>query len=169
MDDDAELANRASQGDMRAFTALVTRHEQRLRGFLARVAGPDRADDLAQDAFVKAWHFAGRFQGTGPYAAWLLRIGWRTFLDDQRARQRSPVVDMVAPERADPVDPDAVLDAGRVLGALDADERACLVLCLGQGWSHAEAADILGMPLGTLKSRLTRATRRARAMLEVPT
>lgn len=166
MNDDAALAAEAGRGDVRAFSVLVARHERRLRAFLARVAGPARADDLAQEAFLRAWRHRARHQGTGSYAAWLLRIGWRAFLDAERARARDRTADAPPPDRPAPGDPDAAVDAARVLAVLDPDERACLVLCLGQGWSHSEAAAILDMPLGTLKSRLARATRRARAMLE---
>ena len=166
MDDDGELAARAGRDDARAFSLLVARHERRLRAFLARVAGPGRADDLAQEAFLRAWRHRARFDGTGAYAGWLLRIGWRVFLDAERTRARDRVVAVEPPDRPAPGHPDDAIDVARMLGALDPAERACLVLCVGQGWSHAEAAVILDMPLGSLKSRLARATRRARAMLE---
>ena len=166
MDDDAELAARAARDDDRAFSVLVSRHERRLRAFLARVAGPGRTDDLAQEAFLRAWRFRARFDGTGGYAGWLLRIGWRVFLDAERARARHRIAAIDPPDRPAPGYPDDAIDIARALAALDPAERACLVLCVGQGWSHAEAAAILDMPLGSLKSRLARATRRARAMLE---
>jgi RNA polymerase sigma-70 factor (ECF subfamily) len=65
-----------------------------------------------------------------------------------------------------PSSPSAKVDVETLFAALDPDERAPLALCLGQGWSHAEAAEILAIPLGTLKSRLTRATAKCRKMLE---
>ena len=72
-EEDRILAVRAAAGDAAAFTLLVRKHERQVRAFLARVAGHD-AEDLAQEAFVKAWRTAGHFRGEGSYAGWLLRI-----------------------------------------------------------------------------------------------
>src|SRR3546814_3024122 len=69
------------------FQLLVLRHEGQLRAFLARVAGSD-ADDLAQEAFVRAWQRAGDYRGQGSYAAWVMGIGWRIFLDQRRTTRR---------------------------------------------------------------------------------
>src|SRR3546814_14577623 len=69
------------------FQLLVLRHEGRLRAFLARVAGSD-ADDLAQEAFVRAWQRAGDYRGQGSYAAWVMGIGWRIFLAQRRTTRR---------------------------------------------------------------------------------
>ncbi len=170
-EDDIALNQRAASGDRRAFAVLVGRHEARLRGFLARVAGVDAADDLAQEAFLRAWRNAARFRGDGGYRGWLFAIGWRVFIDSTRraridhatATPWTPHADLVVP-----ADADARVDAARLLAALDPLERACVILCHGQGWSHSEAAAILNMPLGSLKSRLARAVRRCDAMLNDP-
>ena len=166
-DEDA-LPRLAAQGDRRAFATLVRLHEARVRGFLARLAGRQAADDLAQETFLRAWRHASRFAGTGSYAAWLLAIAWRAFLDDQRRyrAERSGLSGVaVEPEDHHP-DPAAKIDVDRLFALLDPDERACLALCLGQGWSYHEAAEILAIPLGTLKSRLSRATSKCRRMLD---
>lgn len=138
-----------------------------MRTFLARVAGTQAADDLAQETFLRAWRNAGNFRGTGSYAGWLLAIGWRVFLD-ARKRQRLELDrrdEMAIP--APPIeDPLARMDVEKLMAALDPEERASVTLCLGQGWSHGEAAEILGIPLGTLKSRVARATAKCRAMLD---
>jgi RNA polymerase sigma factor (sigma-70 family) len=160
IDDDA-LAARAAAGDAAAFALLVRRHEARVRGFLRRVAGPEQADDLAQEAFLKAWRGARGYRGPGSYPGWLLRIAWRGFLDARR-RRGDPAMAVDAPL---PPAVDARIDVSRVLAALSAEERACLVLCLGQGYSHADAASILDLPLGTVKSRVARAAAKARALL----
>lgn len=165
--DDFELSSKAARGDRRAFSGLVRRHEAKVRTFLARVAGTQAADDLAQETFLRAWRNAGNFRGTGSYAGWLLAIGWRVFLD-ARKRQRLELDrrdEMAIP--APPIeDPLARMDVEKLMAALDPEERASVTLCLGQGWSHGEAAEILGIPLGTLKSRVARATAKCRAMLD---
>jgi len=165
--DDFELSSKAAQGDRRAFSALVRRHEARVRAFLVRTAGRDAADDLAQETFLRAWRNAGRFRGTGSYTGWLLAIAWYVFLDSSK-RQRMEIgrrraLDL-APASASE-DPLAKMDVEKLMAALDPEERASLALCLGQGCSHGEAAEILGVPLGTLKSRVARATAKCRAML----
>lgn len=138
-----------------------------MRTFLARTAGTEAADDLAQETFLRAWRNAGNFRGTGSYAGWLLAIGWRVFLDaSKRQRVESGRGNAAAPAPTSSTeDPLAKMDVEKLMAALDPEERACLVLCLGQGWSHGEAARILGIPLGTLKSRVARATTKCRTML----
>lgn len=168
-EDDATLNRYAAQGDQRAFSALVLRHEARLRGFLRRLAGADIADDLAQEALLRAWRRAQQYDGRGRYEAWLLGIGWRVFLDARRTERAQQAIrrDMgdlhIAASACHPGD--AALDVERMLMALDPADRGALLLCVGQGWSHGEAAAIMGLPLGTVKTRVARAQRLARAML----
>ena len=145
----------------------MLRHEGRLRAFLSRAAGSD-ADDLAQEAFVRAWQRAGEYRGQGSYAAWVMGIGWRLFLDQRRtARRREGLAaDGDAPAPHEPHGAsDAAIDAGRLLAGLSAQECAALTLCLGHGWSHGEAADILGVPLGTLKSLVLRGRAKAQKLI----
>lgn len=166
-DEDWALNQRVARGDRAAFQLLVLRHEGRLRAFLARAAGCD-ADDLAQETFVRAWQRAGEYRGQGSYAAWIMGIGWRLFLDQRRtARRRQGLA--AGDEAETSTDPrpasDASIDADRLLGALSAQERAALTLCLGHGWSHGEAAEIMGLPLGTLKSLVLRGRAKAQKMI----
>lgn len=165
-EEDWALNQRVVGGDRAAFQLLVLRHEGRLRAFLARAAGND-ADDLAQEAFVRAWQRAGDFRGQGSYAAWVMGIGWRLFLDQRRtARRREGLATGEA--HVDATDPrpasDAAIDADRLLAALSVQERAALTLCFGHGWSHGEAAGIMGVPLGTLKSLVLRGRAKAQKM-----
>lgn len=145
----------AAGGDLDAFTSLVRRHESAVRAFVARTAGRDRADDIAQETFVKAWRKAGAYSGTGSYRAWLFGIAWNQFLSAQRRqRPEDPLDDRDMPA---PSSEDARIDAARALASLEPRERAAAQLCFGYGHSHAEAAGILGLPLGTLKSVVARA------------
>lgn len=166
--DDATLNARAANGDRKAFAILVARHEARLRGFLRRVAGPADADDLAQDSFVRAWERAAQFDASGSYAAWLIRIGWHLFLDERRRvvsreARHSAAADLAPGTSAR--DDNTRLDLNAALERLAPQARAAIVLCDGQGWTHGEAADLLDLPLGTLKSLITRGKAKLRDYL----
>ena len=153
---DEALARSAARGDTAAFDALVRRHERVVRGFLARLAGHERADDLAQETFLAAWTKASAFTGEGRYKGWLMRIAWRTFLMDARGRSRRLPEHRgtgQAPEPADRADAERDLIVEDALARLREEDRAAVVLCLVLGHSHSEAAQILDMPLGTLKTR----------------
>jgi RNA polymerase sigma factor (sigma-70 family) len=159
-DEDLALSRRAAAGDSAAFAMLVEQYERPLRAFLARTMGADVADDIAQDAFLKAWRAAGQYDGRARYSTWLTSIAWRCRLDSLRRERRHEVADL---------DAHAMPASGEVddmLARLSEKERAALVLCEGHGWTHAEAAQLLAMPLGTLKSTVARAKAKCRAMWE---
>jgi RNA polymerase sigma-70 factor (ECF subfamily) len=146
----------------------VETHERRLRAFLVQLAGPDAGDELAQDTFLKAWQSLPAFRGESAFSSWLCAIGWRLFVDDRR-RRRSEGRKREAPaELAESVQSPVAgerLDLERALARLEPIERAALVLCDGHGWSHSEAARILRIPLGTLKSLVSRGKRKCREHL----
>lgn len=144
------------------------RHEARLRAFIGRLAGPAIGDELAQEAFLRAWTHARDYRGEGRYASWLTGIGWRLFLDHHKREARRQRLTLAAPEASehDTRDPGARLDLERLLAQLDPRECAALILCDGHGWSHSEAADILAIPLGTLKSLVARAKAKLQAHIE---
>jgi RNA polymerase sigma-70 factor (ECF subfamily) len=160
-DEDLALSRRAAAGDSAAFAMLVEKHERALRGFLARTFGPDVADDVAQEAFLKAWRAAGQYDGRARYSTWLTRIAWRCRIDAlRRERAAAPAEDREAHAAA------PSLEVDDMLARLSENERASLVLCEGHGWTHVEAAELLGLPLGTLKSIVARAKAKCRAMWE---
>lgn len=159
-DEDLALARRAAGGDSAAFTMLVEKYERPLRAFLARTFGADVADDIAQEAFIKAWRAAGQYDGRARFSTWLTRVAWRCRLDALR-KERRPEVDQ-EDMHARP----ATGEVDDMLARLSESERASLVLCEGHGWTHVEAAELLGMPLGTLKSTVARAKARCRDMWE---
>ncbi|HEX8238107.1 MAG TPA: RNA polymerase sigma factor [Allosphingosinicella sp.] len=165
---DEALAAAAARGEGAAFEQLVRRHERVVRGFLARLAGSNRADDLAQETFLTAWTKASAFTGEGRYKGWLMRIAWRTFLMDARGRSRRlPAYAGTgeAPEQADRGDAERDLIVEDALARLKPEDRAAVVLCLVLGHSHGEAAQILDMPLGTLKTRVARGSARLLELL----
>jgi RNA polymerase sigma-70 factor (ECF subfamily) len=165
---DAVLCRRAAAGDAGAFRLLVETHERRLRAFLAQLAGPDLGDELAQEAFLKAWQSLPAFRGDALFSSWLCAIGWRLFVDHQRRQRSEGRKRAAAAELAETVQAPAAgerLDLARALAGLDPVERAALVLCEGHGWSHGEAARILRIPLGTLKGAVRRAKQKCREQL----
>ena len=159
-EEDLALSRRAAGGDGAAFAMLVEKYERPLRAFLARTFGADVAEDIAQDAFIKAWRAAGQYDGGARYSTWLTRIAWRCRLDALRKERRIEV------EQDDAHTPIATGEVDDMLARLSESERASLVLCEGHGWTHIEAAELLGMPLGTLKSTVARAKGKCRAMWE---
>jgi RNA polymerase sigma factor (sigma-70 family) len=152
------------------FEALVREHQSRVRSQLRRLTRGDAAlaDDLAQDTFVLAWRHVGSFRGDARVSTWLYRIAYNTFLAHVRsAREHEPLDE----ERADAPLPDAShevvqrIDIERALAALPEPERVALIHCFQLDLSHAEAAEVLGWPLGTLKSHVARGKARLRERL----
>ena len=166
---DELLAAAAARGDAAAVERLVRRHERVVRGFLARLApGGGRSEDLAQETFLTAWSKAAGFSGEGSYRGWLMRIAWTVFLMDVRQRgRRLPAYAGTGalPEPADRGDVERDLIVEDALGRLGEADRAAVLLCLVLGHSHREAAEILDMPLGTLKTRVARGSARLLELL----
>lgn len=148
----------AAAGDRRAFQQLVLRHEARLRAFLDRVAGTAEGDDIAQEAFLRAWQRAADHRGEGSWFSWVAGIAWRLFLDRRRrdARRTATMATADMGEGTAPAETGASVDLARLFAALSHQERAAMTLCLGHGYSHEEAAAILRLPLGTVKSLVLR-------------
>ena len=155
---DADLVAAARRGSQRAFQQLVERHQQAVRGFLRRAcADPGDADDLAQETFLAAWSSLWNYRGGASFRSWLCAIAWKKTLTLQRGRGRERRrYDALGETEPSEVCPDARLDLASALGALPAEQRAAVALCLGGEFSHAEAADALGLPLGTIKSHVQR-------------
>jgi RNA polymerase sigma-70 factor (ECF subfamily) len=163
---DAALVGRVlADDDRRAFAALVLRHQSRIRTLLRRLCAGDhaRAEDLAQETFLRAHRRLDTWRGQARFATWLHRIAWNVFVSDAR---RLP-----APEPPEPDPPPGVErvearhDLERALAFLRPEERAALALAYGQDLSHEEAAAVLGWPLGTLKTHIARGKERLRRIL----
>lgn len=157
---DAPLVRAARAGSQAAFGRLVERHQQGLRAFLRRAAGAD-ADDVAQEAFVTAWATLGRLRDDGGFRSWLYGIAWRKALTLIRSAARSARRDHDWTrerdgDRAAGLAAEDRLALEAAIATLAPDQRAAVTLCLANGWSHGEAADALGLPLGTIKSHVAR-------------
>jgi RNA polymerase sigma-70 factor (ECF subfamily) len=174
--DDAALVSRIREGSERAFNLLIDRHQQAVRGFLRRLlASPADADDIAQETFLAVWEGAGQYRGGSSVRSWLCAIAWRKAKSAQRSwfRQRARETDWQAegagPGPDDGASPEDRLAVRKALMALPIEQRAAVALCLAEGFSHAEAAEALGAPLGTVKSHVTRGRERLLETLnEIP-
>jgi RNA polymerase sigma factor (sigma-70 family) len=155
---DESLVAAAQAGSSEAFSRLVERHQRAVRGFLRRACGDwALADDLAQDTFLAAWPRIGRLKAGASVRAWLCGIAYRKHLTARRSAGRSRARDAAyEAERTLPA-PGALddrLTLETVMAELPPDQRACVALCLAGDFSHAEAAEALGLPLGTVKSHV---------------
>lgn len=172
-DDDAALIGEIRDGSERAFNVLIDRHQQAVRAFLRRLlSDASEADDMAQETFIVAWTQPGSYRGSSGVRSWLFGIAWRKAKGAQRAWfRRRARDDAWATDMTEQVvassSPDEVL-VSRALDTLPAEQRAAVLLCLTAGASHAEAAEILGAPLGTVKSHVARGKARLLAALGGP-
>ncbi len=156
---EAELVAAAQAGGAPAFSRLVELHQQAVRGFVRRLCGSHAdPDDLAQEAFLTAWSRIGDFRRGESLRAWLCGVAYRKWLTHRRGEARRSVREAAASEAEVMADagPNARIDASAALGRLAPDERACVALCLAAEFSHAEASQALGLPLGTVKSHVAR-------------
>ena len=157
---DEALVAAAQSGSTEAFSRLVERHQQALRAFLRRACGDwATADDLAQETFLAAWARIGRLKAGASVRAWLCGIGYNKHLTSIRSasRERARATRYEA-DRDETIDaaPEDKLALEKAMADLPADQRACEALCLAADFSHAEAAEALDMPLGTVKSHVSR-------------
>jgi RNA polymerase sigma-70 factor (ECF subfamily) len=168
-----ELIERARLGDTDAFGQLVESYA----GFVRRLArtvlrNPDDADDAAQEAFFAAWRFHDRFDPRRPFRPWLAQIALNAARDLKR-RRTVRQTEQLRPESASPRDnPLAITEQTMLRERLDAAlaelperQRLALVLFDVEGFSHAEAGELLGIPEGTARSDVFHARRRLRKML----
>jgi RNA polymerase sigma-70 factor, ECF subfamily len=153
---------RARNVDAAAFVALVELHDQSLRRLAFRLLGDrDAMDDVLQEAYVKAFRALPRFRGRSTLGTWLYRIVYNACLDElrrDRAIRTVPFEPDTACEVADPAD--AVTGDSRVtdaLASLPPEQRAAVLLVDADGLDYRAAADVLGVEVGTVASRLNRA------------
>jgi len=160
-DSDTALVARVVANDDRvAFELLVRRHQSAVRNFLRRLARNDveRANDLAQDTFIKVYHGLQSYRGAARFSSWLYRIAYYTFLNDERARRPNEEFDETVHGCSgdSTIAAAAELDVERALERLGLRQRAVFDLHYKKGMTHSEIADALELPIGTVKSDLAR-------------
>ncbi len=176
----------ARQGDLDAFNQLVLVYQDRIYNLALRILGDDyAAEDITQNTFLTAYLNLPRFRN-GSFRSWLYRIATNACYDVYRRHKRHPVMSMeneeLAEEKISPLDefsnfgwlPEIELErhelartVQRALNQLDMDQRAVVILVDQQDFDYLEAAQVLGIPVGTVKSRLARARMRLHQILSV--
>ncbi|MCQ4164501.1 RNA polymerase sigma factor [Tahibacter harae] len=169
--DDGALVQRSIAGDLRAFELLYRKHVGRVHGAILRIVGMNhaRAEELTQDAFVRAWQKLGGFRFESAFSTWLYRLGVNVALMDLRGAGNEQTVEddvlefaaggdvpFCAGERA---------DLEQAVAKLPPRARAVLVLHDVEGWKHEEIAKELGMAVGSSKAQLHRARGLVRKLL----
>lgn len=152
-------------GDRAAFGELVEHYQSPVRRYLIHLTSGDRfrADDLAQETFLKAFTAIGQFSGLGSFRAWLFRIAYRTFLDSCRSARPAQELDRVT--QGCEMSPEVTI-LQSALACLDDTERNVILLSAVEELSHSQIAHVAEMPLGTVKSVVARAKVKLRVYLK---
>lgn len=161
--EDGELVRRAAAGNLGAFEQLYRRHCGRVHGAVWRLSGmnPSRAEELTQEAFIRAWQKLDSFRFESAFSTWLHRLAVNVALMELRKRDLEESADDSELEAAsEPVKPFCAgerADLERAIANLPPRARAVLVLHDIEGWKHEEIGKELGMAVGSSKAQLHRA------------
>jgi len=174
-DEDKDLVASAQQGEMAAFEILYQRHRDRMFGLVWRLCGGDNslAEDLLQEAFVRAWQKLDSFRGDSQFGTWLHRLTANVALSDRRIRVRRARFEASMDEAAErtaigakDVQAGDRADLEKAISRLPEQARSVLVLFDIEGYAHAEIAQMTGMAEGSSKAQLHRARKLLREYLE---
>jgi RNA polymerase sigma-70 factor (ECF subfamily) len=179
--DAALIARVVVHDDRHAFAELVRRHQSAVRACLRKLSAGNHAlaDDLAQETFVLAWRNLKSFRNEAKFSTWLYRIATNCWLADARKRKETLLGDRDAEVAEGDADepagggatPDHArgaalrMDLERAMAALSEGERAAIVQCYHNDLTHEEAAYVLGMPVGTVKTHVLRGKQKLKAAL----
>ncbi len=173
--DDMELVSLAAGGrDHAAFAELVRRHEGRVRSLLLRMSGDmSLADDLSQEVFIRAYRALGGFEGRARVSTWLYRIAYNAYVNHKtRTKVTAELDEHVAANLSDPHfegtagHRDMGRDINLAVAQLPENYRAAVLLYYVEDLSYPEIAEVLDLPLGTVKTHLHRAKKALREHLE---
>jgi RNA polymerase sigma-70 factor (ECF subfamily) len=158
---DEELARRAALGERAALETLLARHFDQIHAVCRRVLGhPEDALDATQEALIAITRGINRFDGRSRFTTWMYRVATNAALDEARRRRRRPIASEHAGDIASVGDRtaavDARLDVDAALATLPPDYRAAVALRDLAGLDYAEIATVLGIPIGTVRSRIAR-------------
>jgi len=172
---EADWIARAREGDMAAFERLYRAHVGRVHGLCLRMtSNPDTAEDLTQETFVSAWRSLSTFEGRSGFGTWLHRIAVNAVMARGRSPQGRGEVSLTLDdgeerefEAHDDMDTATPIDLERAIATLPPGARDVMVLYGVYGYSHEEAADMLGVAVGTCKAQLHRARRLLRERMNM--
>ena len=169
---DQELIARAvKQRDQRAFAQLVLRYQSQVRSWCRRLCNGDShtADDLAQEVFFKAYGALAAFQQEAKFSVWLYRIAFNAAASKWRKKQLDWCdLDSVAELSAEGCEATSIAQTGDIQSAmsqLSEPQQIAIRLCFEEDLSHEEAASVMGIPLGTLKTHVARGKTRLKTLL----
>jgi len=169
---DESLMALVAKRDKDAFTTLVRRHQDGLVNFFGRMGDYSSAEDLAQETFVRLFKYRNKYQPTAKFTTFLYMLARRTWVDHCRALgRRKKAYDKLAgdaefrrPAGTDALD-EAKARASEALNQLTDEMRTVVVMSVYQGFKYREIADVLDVPLGTVKTRMFHALRKLREAL----
>ena len=173
-DTDQQLVQRAQRGDLRAFDLLVLKYQGRIAALVGRyVSDAGEVEDVTQEAFIKAYRALGKFRGDSAFYTWLYRIAANAAKNHLVAKGRRPRADATIEDAegfdeggmlSESASPEALAMGGELaevvesaLNALPDELKAALMLREFDGLSYDDIADVLGCPVGTVRSRIFRA------------
>ena len=170
---DHHLVQRCIQGDAHSFRQLYRRHQQRVRSILYQLCDASTLDDLVQEVFLRAWKGLPKFRQTAQFSTWLYRIAWNVASDQRQsaAKGRTKLQALMNHAPIQQEAPDVMQLhyqdlVQRGLAQLSFDHRTVLVLHDLEEVPQKEIADILEIPVGTVKSRLFHARAAMRQFLQ---
>lgn len=180
-DPDRPLVAEAAAGSREAFDELVRRHQARIFNLARALVGDDGdAEDLAQEAFIRAWRAIGRFRGASAFRTWLYRVAINVIRSHLARRSQQRLIWGWWPRKGSDAEPREAVLAGsvdvetgllrreaidRALSALPPDMRVAVTLRDIEGLEYREIAETLGVPIGTVMSRIARGRARLRPLL----
>ncbi|HZW07516.1 MAG TPA: RNA polymerase sigma factor [Phycisphaerales bacterium] len=165
--DDGRLIQKAGRGDHNAMALLAARYELMLLGLAQGLlrGREDLARDVVQDVWIRVLRSGSAFSGNSSAKTWLYRVTINRCHDVRAKMNRQAPADSVRPVAERPFDAEQSTAVSRAVETLKPDQRMLVVLCYHSGMTHTQAADILGVPVGTIKSRLNTALNDLRAAL----
>ena len=177
--DDLTLIDHCLAGDRSAFAGLYRRYGKRVRSTLFQLCGETNLDDLVQDTFLRAWRGLPKFRRSASFSTWLYRIAWNVAMDRRKKFARDRQREMTVSDPLDATLPDPSPGSSgqlstlhyqnvvhQALTKLSDGARSVIVLCDLDDIPQKEVAQILDIPVGTVKSRLFSARAALRKELE---
>jgi RNA polymerase sigma-70 factor (ECF subfamily) len=162
-----EWIRQSASGNSEAFRQLVLRHQSNVRGALLRLTNFDkpRSDELAQEVFILAYQKVSSFRFESSFATWLYRLTYNVYVDDHRRHRPRTVEAATPPVLSENERVDLRKTLNWAMARLREEERVALTLVSMNEWTQEEAAKTMGLPLGTLKSHVSRGKEKLKEIL----
>jgi len=174
IDDKTLIARILNDGDNYAYSQLVKKYQSAIRQFLRRLTVGDHhtADDIAQEVFITLYKKLHTFRSDATLSTWLHKIAYNHFLKlKQKAYQKYEQSDQeldYASLESLPSNQDKDILIDQLMKKISTDERSCLTLFVNAGMSHPEISELTKIPLGTVKSHITRAKQKLTQLIQQP-